>query len=295
MKYTMLLPLFLLAGLAYAMAAPQTASQQAENEVNKGIQAYKYYRYESAIEHFRQATKLDPQSRTATLCLATTLAQEYVPGVDTPDNLKWATEAIEIYKQMLAQEPKNLTVFKWLGYLEMGARRFEEAKSYYRQASQAQTEDADTFYTLGALDWTEAYKRRADERRKHGLSIDHPASITQPFCAKLRTDNLPLIEDGMQALKRAMELRADYDDAMAYMNLLYRERAEIECNNKATRASDLQQANEWTGKAMEIRKRNAEKYKESKSLTVDHSPLTDTPVQWAPPPPPPPPPPKRKE
>lgn len=291
MKYKVLLPLSLVVCLASGMAAPQTASERAKDQLDKGIQAYQWYKYELAVEHFRQARKLDPQSRTAALCLATALAQEYVPGVDTPDNLQFAAEAIEINKQLLAQDPQNLSVLKWLGFLELETKRYEEAKSYYHQTSQADPKDAEALYSVGIVDWIQAYKRRVEERSKRGLSMNGSPSITQRSCAKLRTDSLPLVEDGIQVMKQAMELRPDYDDAMGYLNLLYRERAEIECNNKAARSSDLQEANEWTSKAMETRKRNAEKYKESESSTAQsRSPLTETPPPLAPPPPPPPPP-----
>ena len=32
-------------------------------------------------------------------------------------------------------------------------------------------------------------------------------------------------------LEKALELRPDYDDAMAYMNLMYRERADLQCDD----------------------------------------------------------------
>ena len=36
-----------------------------------------------------------------------------------------------------------------------------------------------------------------------------------------------MIEDGIAELEKALQLRPDYDDAMAYLNLLYRERARL--------------------------------------------------------------------
>ena len=40
-------------------------------------------------------------------------------------------------------------------------------------------------------------------------------------------------------LQKALQIRPDYDDAMAYLNLLYRERADYECDNPAARAADI--------------------------------------------------------
>lgn len=237
----------------------QRINPAAKEELNQGVQDYKQSRYESAIQHFTEATKLAPQFVPAHLYLATALAQQYVPGVDTPENLKFADDATESYKQVLILDPKNVTALKGLAYLELNMKRFEEAKSYYRQASQLYPLDPEPFYSVGVIDWTECYKRRMDERSKWELSQDDPPSTTQRFCPKLRADNLPLIEDGMQALKKAIELRPDYDDAMVYLNLLFRERADIQCGDEAARSDDEAQANAWTNKAMAVRKRKIEK------------------------------------
>ena len=43
-------------------------------------------------------------------------------------------------------------------------------------------------------------------------------------------------------VRKAIELKPDYDDAMAYMNLMYRERADIQCGDPKANASDLKSA-----------------------------------------------------
>ena len=234
-------------------------SPAAKEELNLGVQDYKQARYESAIQHFREATRLAPQFVTAHLYLATAWLQQYIPGVDTPENLKFADSATESYKQVLALDAKNVTALKSLAYLNLNLRKFEDAKDYYRQASQEDPLDPEAFYSVGVVDWMQSYKRRMDERSKWDLPQDDPSSTTQPFCPKLRADNLPLIEDGMQAVKKAIELRPDYDDAMAYLNLLFRERAEVQCGDDAARSYDEDQADAWTNKAMAARKRKLEK------------------------------------
>jgi S-ribosylhomocysteine lyase LuxS involved in autoinducer biosynthesis len=46
---------------------------------------------------------------------------------------------------------------------------------------------------------------------------------------------------------------------MAYINLVYRRKAEIECGNADARKADLQQADEWAQKSLGARKANLEK------------------------------------
>jgi hypothetical protein len=54
-------------------------------------------------------------------------------------------------------------------------------------------------------------------------------------------------------------LRPDYDDAMAYLNLMYREKADVECDDPAQRAADLKTADEWVDKTMAAKRAKAEK------------------------------------
>ncbi|MGC2450465.1 MAG: hypothetical protein WA477_22635, partial [Candidatus Sulfotelmatobacter sp.] len=56
-----------------------------------------------------------------------------------------------------------------------------------------------------------------------------------------------------------IELRPDYDDAMAYMNLMYRERADLECDDLVARANDLRTADEWVDKTLAVKKAKARK------------------------------------
>ena len=75
---------------------------RARDQLNKGVQAYKNAKYEDAIEHFKNAVDLDPSLINARLYLATAYAQQYIPGADSPDNNRYAEQAIEVFKQVLA-------------------------------------------------------------------------------------------------------------------------------------------------------------------------------------------------
>ena len=63
----------------------------------------------------------------------------------------------------------------------------------------------------------------------------------------------------MDSLNKAIQLRPDYDDAMAYINLLYREKADRECDIPEQRAADVKTADEWVDKTMAAKKAKAEK------------------------------------
>jgi len=78
-------------------------------------------------------------------------------------------------------------------------------------------------------------------------------------CSQLKENSKDKVEEGIQALDTALKLRPDYDDAMAYMNLLYRERGDYECDDPQARQADFKTADEWVDKTMATKKARAEK------------------------------------
>ena len=77
-----------------------------------------------------------------------------------------------------------------------------------------------------------------------------------------------MIEDGIAELEKALQLRPDYDDAMAYLNLLYRERGDLQCDDPAAHAADLKTADEWVDKTMATKKAKAEKQPGNQGITM---------------------------
>jgi hypothetical protein len=82
-------------------------------------------------------------------------------------------------------------------------------------------------------------------------------------------------------LNKAIELRHDYDDAMAYMNLMYRERADIQCGDAKAYAEDLKTADKWVDVTLAVKKLVAEKQSRkqpgSSLSTEKDSPQSDSP------------------
>jgi hypothetical protein len=66
-----------------------------------------------------------------------------------------------------------------------------------------------------------------------------------------------LIDEGIKNLQKAMELRTDYDDAMAYLNLLYRQKADTEAT-PAARDADTKLADDLVDKVKAIKQKKME-------------------------------------
>jgi hypothetical protein len=79
------------------------------------------------------------------------------------------------------------------------------------------------------------------------------------------------VQEGIDNLNKALQLRPDYDDAMAYLNLMYRERADIQCDDPAARAGDLKTADDWVDKTMAVKKAKAEKQPGTGNIVMDQN------------------------
>ena len=250
--------LALMAALVGLFAATGCNKLKARDQLNKGVQAYKNAKYEEAIERFKNAVSLDPSLINARLYLATAYAQQYIPGADTEDNNRFGQEAINEYKNVLSQKSDDLNAIKGIAYLYLQMKNYDQAKEFYRKATQEDPNDPESYYSVAVIDWTQTYQPRMEQRAALGLKPDEPIK-DEKVCEQLRTQNQATVQDGMQNLQKALSLRPDYDDAMAYMNLMYREQADIECGNADARTADLKQADEWVDKTMATKKAKAEK------------------------------------
>jgi hypothetical protein len=67
------------------------------------------------------------------------------------------------------------------------------------------------------------------------------------------------VQEGIDMINKSLQLRTDYDDAMAYMNLLYREKADIDCTDPDAQKQDLKTADDWVDKTLATKKAKAEK------------------------------------
>ena len=68
----------------------------------------------------------------------------------------------------------------------------------------------------------------------------------------------PLVDEGIANLQKAIQIkRPDYDDAMAYLNLLYRRKADM-VESADERASYQKQADDLVDKVKEIKQKRAE-------------------------------------
>ncbi len=268
-----------LAGMVFSMSGCRQL--EARNQLNKGVDAYKSAQYEAAIDHFQRAAELDPNLAMAKTYLATAMAQNVVPGLDTPANVSTAQRAIAIFKQVLAKNPSDVDSLKEIAgiYFNIASRsnptewlqNLEKAKEWQKKVLALDPNDPDAAYTIGVIDWTEAHQDLLDALEPAGLNDDGEGNVKAPkkIMEQVKEETAPLVEEGMKYLQMAIADRPNYDDDMAYLNLMYRSQADVDYGDAKAVKADLANAEKWRVDAMNTRKENeAKKNKGPQGITT---------------------------
>jgi tetratricopeptide (TPR) repeat protein len=245
------------------------AKLRARDYLNKGVQSFKNGQYDVAIEDFKQAKDLDPTLMNARLYLATAYATQYIPGAPSQENMQFGNQAIKEFKEVLEQDRNNLSAIDGIGSIlfqmagtPFDAGKFEESKTYHQKHIALQPNDPEPYYWIGVIDWTLAFRNnltlRADYNKDH---LTKQVKDTDTLPATLRADYLAksgaLIDEGIADLKKAIQIRPDYDDAMAYLNLLYRRKADT-VESESERAELVKQADDLIDKVKDIKQKRAD-------------------------------------
>ena len=229
-----------------------TKASDARDQLNLGVDAYQAAHYDEAIAHFKKATELDPTLPMAKAYLATALAQNVVPGLDTPDNLTLAQQAIDLFKQILVKDPQDVNSLKQVAGICFSVKRFDEAKDWQKKVLDVNPADPEAAYTIGVIDWQLAHQNALKALQSAGLSDDGLGNATAPqgVMETIKTQNTALVDEALTYLNQAIQNRPNYYDAMAYINLVYRRKADLDWANESARKDDIAKAEQWRTKAM---------------------------------------------
>jgi tetratricopeptide (TPR) repeat protein len=231
---------FMLAFLAIlALASTSCAKLQARDNLNKGVRAFRDTHYENAVSFFKKAVELDPDLTTAEIYLGTAYAQQFVPNGRGEDNDKNAKLAVQTFEDVLKHDPTNVNAVAGLASIYQNTQDLQKAHEYYMKYAQLDPTNKVPYYAIGSLDWIIVYDK------------NNPPPVEEQG---------KLIDEGLANLDKSLALDQDYEDAMTYKNLLYREKARLS-DSEEDKKKLTAMADEWFNKALEARKRNAEKKK----------------------------------
>jgi tetratricopeptide (TPR) repeat protein len=259
-----------LAMLAVVVAAGSGCNKlKARDLLNKGVANFKNGQYDAAVEDFKEAKDLDPSLLNARLYLATAYASQYIPGAPSEENVQRGNAAITEFKGVLEKDPNNLSAIDGIGSIlfQMSGQpfnpdKFQESKTYHQKHIDLKPSDPEPYYWIGVIDWTLAFRGNAEMRTAYNKDhINKQVKESDALPAVVRTQFVDkygkLVDEGIASLQKAIQLRPDYDDAMAYLNLLYRRKADM-VESADERASYQKQADDLVEKVKEIKQKRAD-------------------------------------
>lgn len=269
MKRKWTLMIAALAVCAAALSGTGCQKLKARDHLNKGVQAYRSANYPAAVEHFKQAVELDPTFNTARLYLATAYMSQWIPGAESPENVQMAKAAKENFSKVLESSPNDavaIASMASMSYQEAGGiqdseaknKKLDEAREWNERLVKADPKNKEAYYSLGVIAWAKWYPVYGKARVDLGMKPEDPGPLKdKKIREELRAKWWDTIQSGIDNLNRALEVDKNYDDAMAYLNLLHRERADL-ADTPAEAQKDVETADNWLQKALDTRKAKAE-------------------------------------
>jgi Tfp pilus assembly protein PilF len=258
----------LLAAAALLAIATGCAKLQARDRVNKGVQAFKSAKYAEAVEHFKSAADLDPTFPYARLYLASAYMSQYIPGAESPENLEMAKSAFNEFQKVLEMDPNSKLAIASIATLYFHQKKWDDAEKWNQRLIAVDSNAKEAYYTLGVIAWTRSFQKRMEARAKLGMKPEDPGPIKDKKIREgLASDLGPTINAGLDNLKKALNVDVRYDDAMAYMNLLHRERADLQGTKEEYKA-DVDQADLWVQKTLETKKQKQQEAAEKQAQGI---------------------------
>jgi tetratricopeptide (TPR) repeat protein len=201
--------------------------------------------------------------------LATAYQGQYIPGAPSEENKRNGDQALQEYQDVLKNDQNNLTAIDGAGSLlfAMGtapydAAKIEESKTYHESHIRIKPDDPEPYYWVGVIDWTLSWQANREMRAaynranvKKQIKDDEPlpANLRDEFASKYGQD----VDEAISYLKKAMDRKPDYDDAMAYLNLVYRQKADM-VSSPDERAALIKQADDLIDQVKQIKQRKGQ-------------------------------------
>jgi len=251
--------------LAAALLSSGCEKLRARDNLNRGVVAFKNAKYADAVTAFKQAVDYDPEFHTARLYLATAYRSQYIPGAESEENKQLARQAMEEFQKVYKADPKSKLAIQSIASLHYDEaqgltalddkfRKLDEAADWHKKLIEIDPKAKESFYTLGVIGWAKTYPIQKKARNEMKMKDEEPGPLKdKKVLAELQAKNGPIVDEGIAAMRKAIEVDPEYDDAMAYLNLLLRVKSDI-AKDSAEAKSLINEAENWVTKALEVKK-----------------------------------------
>jgi Tfp pilus assembly protein PilF len=242
---------------ALAVASTGCDKLKARDNLNRGVQSFKNAKYPEAIDYFQKAVQLDPTFTTTHLYLATAYMTQYIPGAESDENKRLAESAYNEFQNVLKLDPKNELAIASIASLYLNQKKMDDAAEWNKKLIAINPQNKDAYYTLGVIAWTQWLIPDREARNKMNMKPEDPGPLKdKKIREELKTKWRPVLDDGVNNMQKALDVDKEYDEAMAYMNLLIRYRADLDDSTEEYK-KDIDSADSWVQKSLDTKKMKA--------------------------------------
>jgi tetratricopeptide (TPR) repeat protein len=217
---------------------------RAKNELNETARAYREGHFDQAEEHAKRALSYDPDNRTAAIFIARVIHQQYKPGVEAPENVQRARDAIEAYRRILEKDPNNEEAFKAISVLYAAIKDETKLREWImaraNDSNMASEKRAEAYAILAGKDWDCSYKITelpdvkvtTTEGGKPGVTYQKPKDQKDFETAQ------KCVARGLEEAETAIKYDPNNESAWSYKTNLLLEAAKLAVMNGETAKKD---------------------------------------------------------
>ena len=242
---------------------------KSKQEIKKGNDFFKAAQYQTALAAYQEAMRLDPNEKKLHKNVGLAYMGLYQPGSKHPKDLEYAAKAIEHLKVYTEAFPEDKKAREFLVSLYLTTERFDDAIAFYQGMVKEDPKDTKAMQSLAQMYFKKGDVDNAVAWLKKRLEAETtPEAKAEVYYfigvqAWDRSYNFPdldpvqrghIVDEGLDALNKALQIKPDYFEALSYVNLLYREKAKIE-TDPAKQQEYIATANKYLQQALELRKK----------------------------------------
>jgi tetratricopeptide (TPR) repeat protein len=216
-----------------------------------------------AIDNYKLASQKitnDPKMRT--------LALQYLVAAYGPDKLNDPTLAEPVVKDMIALEPNEPTNYFALAQIYADSGEYELAEQTYLKAKEVRPNDPMVYMRLAGFynqqgDFEKTIQAVQERTKVEPNNPEAFQTLATYYWDKAYRDfrlsdkeKMDYVQSGIEAVDKALAIKDDYMEAVAYKNLLLRLQANLE-KDPARQKQLLQEADKLRDRATELRKQKA--------------------------------------
>jgi tetratricopeptide (TPR) repeat protein len=257
--------LCLIGALTLSFSALGCRKIEARMQIKQANEAYQKEDYAGALAHYLKAEQIDPSFPELNRMIGYSQIGLYVPDDKSAKNEAHAdaaigqlseylrkrpddrvardalismyltanrtSQAIDYFQNYLKEHPGDLEAVKSIATLYAKQGNFNESLNWYQKITLLDSKNPESFYVYGVVCYEKVAKNPpADDNEK-----------------------MAIIERGKAALQHAIDMKADYFEAMAYLNLLWRQQALLDAKTDPVKGqADVAQADAIRNKAIQI-------------------------------------------